>query len=125
MDVAEIAADRGWIRIADKALAVLVRNACLDVLGVAAMDSRFSNTLSSRIAGEDAEGVHISIRDNKVNASLYLLLYHGVRAPEVALRVQERVKEALADSAELAVGTVDIFVQGIIFGEERRFTHDG
>ncbi len=125
MDVAEIAADHGLVRVADKALAVLVRDACLEVPGVAGMDSRFGGALSSRIVGEDAEGVHISVREGKVNAALYLLLYHGVRAPEVALRVQERVKEALLESAGLGVATVDIFVQGIIFGQEGRFSHGG
>lgn len=124
MDVAEIAAEHGLVRIADKALAAVVREACLEVPGVAAMDSRFGHALSSRIAGEDAEGVHISIHDNKVSAALYLLVYHGPRAPEVALHVQERVKEALASSAGLGIETVDVFVQGIVFGEEGRFAHD-
>ena len=124
MDVAEIAGDHGLLRIADKALASLVRDACLEVPGVAGMGSRFSHSFSSRTAGEDAEGVSISIHGQKISAALYLLIYHGLRAPEVALHVQEKVKEALADSAGLGISTVDIFIQGIVFGEEGRFSHD-
>lgn len=121
MDVAEISAEQGMIRIADKAIAVIVRNACLQVPGVAAMDNRFSNAISSRIVGEDAEGVHISVHENKVHAELYILVLHGIRVPELALRVQEKVKEALMDSLGLGVTAVDIFIQGIIFGQEGIF----
>ena len=85
MDVAEISAEQGMIRIADKAIAVIVRDACLQVPGVAAM------------------------------------VLHGIRVPELALRVQEKVKEALMDSLGLGVTAVDIFVQGIIFGQEGIF----
>ena len=46
MDVAEIAGDHGLLRIADKALASLVRDACLEVPGVAGMGSRFSHSFS-------------------------------------------------------------------------------
>ena len=85
------------------------------------MDNRFSNAISSRIVGEDAEGVHISVHENKVHAELYILVLHGIRVPELALRVQEKVKEALMDSLGLGVTAVDIFVQGIIFGQEGIF----
>lgn len=56
MDVAEIAGDHGLLRIADKALASLVRDACLEVPGVAGMGSRFSHSFSSRIAERMQKG---------------------------------------------------------------------
>lgn len=123
MEVAEIPTERGVIRIADKVLALLVREACLGVPGVAAMDDRFSGALSSRIVGEDAEGVHLSIHEDKVLVALYLRLYHGLRAPEIALHVQEQVKEAVMKSTGLDVASVDIFIQGIVFGQEGQFEH--
>ena len=125
MDAAEISADHGVIRIADRVLAMVVRDACLEVPGVAGMDDRFSGSFSSRIVGEDAEGVHVSIQDNKVGISLYLRLYHGLRAPEVALHVQEKVKETILYSAGLSVSSVDVFVQGIVFDQEGQFKDGG
>lgn len=123
MDIAEIAADKGLIRFADRALAEIAREACLSVDGVAAMDSRYALAIPSMIGGPDAEGVRISIHDNKVEVSLYILVMHGLRVPELALHVQERVKEALSSMTGLAVSSVNIFVQGIIFGQEGRYGH--
>lgn len=118
MDVAELTTEKGLIRIADKALASLVQEACLRVDGVAAMDTGFGSSLSSMIGIEDAEGVHISIRKNTVNTALYILVRHGIRVPELALRVQEKVKETLTDIAGVSVASVDIYIQGILFDKK-------
>lgn len=123
MDVAEITGSGGFIRIADKALAAIARKACLSVDGVASMDSRFTHAISSMIVGTDAEGVSISIRENQVEVSLYIFVMHGIRVPELALHVQERVKENLSDLTGLSVASVNIFVQGIVFGQEGRYMH--
>lgn len=117
MDTAEVRTDRGVIRIADKALAVLAQEACLSVPGVAGMDLRFSHPIPSRLVGEDAGGVHVDIRDNKASVGLYVLVCHGPRIPEVALHIQENVKETLAEKAGISVTDVDVNIQGIVFGE--------
>lgn len=117
MDAAEVRTERGVIRIADKALAVIAQEACLSVDGVAGMDLRFSHPIPSRIVGEDAGGVHVAVKENKVSVGLYILACHGPRIPEVALHIQERVKESLAGRAGVTVSDVDVYVQGIVFGQ--------
>ena len=118
MDVAEFITGKGALRIADKALAQLAQEACLSVEGVAAMDTGFGSSLSSMIGLEDAAGVHVSIRDNKASVSLYILVRHGIRVPELALHVQEKVKEVLTETGGVAVSNVDINIEGILFGSE-------
>lgn len=118
MDVAEFITGKGAVRIADKALAQLAQKACLSVEGVAAMDTGFGSSLSSMIGLEDAAGVHVSIRDNKAGVALYILVRHGIRVPELALHVQEKVKEILTEIGGVAVSNVDIYIQGILFGSE-------
>lgn len=123
MDVAERAGSGGVIRIADKVLAAIARRACLSVPGVASMNSRGSHSIPSMIAGAEGEGVRISIRNDQVEVDLYILAVHGLRVPEVALHVQEKVREALSDMTGLHVSSVNVFVEGMIFGQEGRYGH--
>lgn len=123
MDVAEIAGSGGVIRIADKVLATIARRACLSVPGVASMNSRYNHAIPSMIAGDDAEGVRISIRDNQVEVDLYILAVHGLRVPEVALHVQEKVRDTLSSMTGLHVSSVNVSVEGMIFGQEGRYNH--
>lgn len=118
MDIAEFITGKGAIRIADKALASLARDACLSVEGVASMDTGLGSSISSMIGLEDAAGVHVSVRDNKAAVALYILVRHGIRVPELALRVQEKVKEVLTEVGGVAVTNVDIYIEGILFGNE-------
>lgn len=116
MDIAEIKTEKGLVRIADKALAAIARRACLSAEGVAAMDPRYQSGIPSMIVGTDAEGVHVVIHENKIEVALYIWVHHGYRVPEIALRVQEAVKEALKNTSGLPVVSVDIFVEKIVFG---------
>lgn len=118
MDAAEITSEFGVIRITDKVLAVIVQKACLSVDGIAAMDMRFNSPLSSRLIGEDAGGVHITIHENKASVSVYILAKYGLRIPEIALHAQECIKEALWREAEVSVSNVDVYIQGIVFNGE-------
>ncbi len=42
---------------------------------------------------------------------------YGYRIPDIALRLQERIKTALVNYTEIEVETIDIVVQDIIFDD--------
>ena len=62
------------------------------------------------------EGVKVQVlEDGSLQVSLHIVVYYGYRVPDIALRLQERVKTALVDMTEATVNNVDIYVQDIVF----------
>lgn len=120
MDTGEIKTEYGAIRISDKVMAEVARKVCLSVPGVAAMDARFTEVLPSVITGEDAEGVQISVEENEIRAELYFTVYYGLRVPDLAIKVQKEVKDALKEETGLSVAYVNVNVQDILFRKEER-----
>ena len=47
----------------------------------------------------------------------YVSISYGYRIPDIALRLQERIKTALVNYTEIEVETIDIVVQDIIFDD--------
>ena len=48
-----------------------------------------------------------------VNVFVYVIVAYGVNIPEVALKIQRRVKEAVESMTEYEVNYVDVHVEGV------------
>ena len=117
MQTAEVKNDLGTIRVADQVVAMIARGIALRTPGVYAMDDRFSHGISAVISDAEAEGVRVSMKDNGVVIDLYIAVSHGDRVPAIALKLQEAVKEGVADSTGLRVNAVNVNVERIVFEE--------
>ena len=60
-----------------------------------------------------APGVRTEVRDGRVRVELFLIVGVGRRIPEVAQRVQNRVKATVEHMTGLKVAGVDIHIQGV------------
>ena len=120
VEVAEITNSSGTVRIAAHVIAKIVRDVfTLSVPGVIRMDSDLSDTISQAIGMECTNRVHVSVNEAGASINLYILVKHGVRIPDLALTVQHKVKEEVHKETNVPVETVNIYVQGIIFDNEK------
>lgn len=115
MEASEISTVAGTISFSGQVFAYVARRAAISVKEIAALDSRFSNTISHAVGMETVRGVHVSFDESEVSIDLYILVYHGCRIPEVALKVQEQVKDAVLKETRVPVSAVNVYVQGVIF----------
>ena len=65
-----------------------------------------------------AKGVKVEVGETEAAVDLYIIVKYGVRIPEVALAVQENVKQAIETMTGLTVVEVNIHVQGVGVPEE-------
>ncbi len=108
----------GTINIADRALAAIAYITSLQMEGVVSMDPGLVADLTSMF-GKEAEttGVTVHIEDDEVSVDLYIRVAYGLRVPDLALRLQEKVRSALETYAEVTVVAINVYVQGIIIDE--------
>ena len=92
----------GAVRIADEVVSIIAGLAATEVKGIEGM--------SGGIAG--------GIAETEAAVDLYIIVKYGVRIPEVALAVQENVKQAIETMTGLTVVEVNIHVQGVGVPEE-------
>jgi uncharacterized alkaline shock family protein YloU len=90
-------------------------------VGVAALSSGFSDTLSKNILGRDPlyTGIKVSQNEEGITTDVYVLVEYGRKIPEVAWDIQENVKNAINEMTELNVNAVHIHIQGVIAMEEK------
>lgn len=107
----------GTINITDDTLCTIVAATTITVPGVVGMSSNavegFTNLLGFK---NYTQGVKIVSRKGlNLSFSVYITAIHGYRIPEVALKIQEKIKTAIEFYTNFIVTSVNVYVQDLIF----------
>ncbi len=104
----------GDIRIADEVISIVASLAAQEVHGVVGMSGGLTDGINSYLGRENAsKGVRLKFVGKTVNASVYIIIEYGCSIPEVALEVQEKVKDAIEGMTGYEVQFVDVNVEGV------------
>ena len=98
-------------------LVTIARLSALSVPGVSRMAQVPGgvNRLFKRGIGD---GVRIEVKDNVVNANLYLILKPHVNIREVSRNVQHQVARALQEMVGMDIGGIEIHIEDIDMDED-------
>ncbi len=106
--------DFGDIRIADEVICIVASLAAQEVAGVVGMSGGFTDGINRFLGKENAsKGVRLKFDGKMVNASIYINVEYGYCIPEIALEVQEKVKDAIEAMTGYEVQFVDVNVEGV------------
>ena len=105
----------GAIRIADEVVSIIAGLAATEVDGIAGMSGGIAEMLGRK---NFAKGVKVEVGEKEAAVDLYIIVKYGVRIPDIALAVQENVKQAIETMTGLSVVEVNVHVQGVGFPEE-------
>ena len=104
----------GDIRIADEVICIVASLAAQEVPGVVSMSGGLTDGINRFLGKENAsKGVRLKFEGKLVNASVYINVEYGACIPEIALEVQERVKDAIEAMTGYEVQFVDVNVEGV------------
>lgn len=104
----------GDIQVASEVISIVASLAAQEVPGVLSMSGSFADGLNHFLGKENAsKGVRISYEGPLVNAKVYVNVEYGSCIPEIALEIQEKVKDAIEKMTGYEVQFVDVHVQGV------------
>jgi len=101
----------GKVKIADEVLANIAGTAVLEAEGVAGMSNQMD--FAGRLRGKTSKGINLSVNEEEVQITISIVVKTGVKIQEVALDVQQKVKNAIETMTGFAVTEVNIQVVGL------------
>ena len=110
----------GNIKISVEVVAKIASIAATEIEGVSCMRSNFVNEVAQKLGAKKSgtQGVKVEIAEDMATIDLYLVVDYGVKIPELAWNVQEKVKESVEAMTGLAVTAVNIHIEGINFEKD-------
>ena len=109
------------IQIADDVVAVIAGKAVSEVNGVAEMAGGFAGGITEVLSGKKnlSKGIKVDIADDEAKIAVNIVVEYGVRIPDVAFEIQNRVKKAVEAMTGLNVSSVNVHVQGVKTSEQK------
>ena len=100
------------MKVADEVISIVAGLAAQEVNGVIGMSGSFAEGLNEFLGKKSfAKGVRITVDGHVVTAADYVK--YGSCIPEIALEIQEKVKEAIENMTGYEVKFVDVHIQGV------------
>ena len=111
----EVTLENSNIKIADDVIAVIAGAAASEVPGVSAMAGGFAGGISEVFSGKKnfAKGIKVEAGEKETRIDVNIIVEYGVRIPDVAFEIQNRVKKAVESMTGLKVLDVNVNVQGV------------
>lgn len=111
----------GNVKVADEVISIVAGLAAQEVNGVIGMSGGFAEGLNELLGKKSfAKGVRITVDGHVVTAAVYVNVEYGSCIPEIALEIQEKVKEAIENMTGYEVKFVDVHIQGVARRPEER-----
>ena len=103
------------IKISDDVVAVIAGVAVSEVSGVAEMAGGFAGGISEVLSGKKnlSKGIKVDVGEKETKIDVNIIVDYGVRIPDIAFDIQNRVKSAVEGMTGLKVTAVNVHVQGV------------
>ncbi len=108
------------VKISDDVVQIIAGIAAGEVDGVQGMGTSLTSGIAELLGGKKpiSRGVKVDIREDSVTMDMHIIVRYGVRIPDIAWQVQEKVKEAVETMTGLQVLKVNIHIDGISMEKE-------
>ena len=110
------------IQISDDVISVIAGKAVSEVEGVAGMAGGFAGGITEVLSGKKnlSKGIKVDINENVAKIDVNIIVEYGIRIPDVAFEIQNRIKKAVETMTGLKVSSVNVHVQGVSIIEEKK-----
>ena len=106
--------DGEGIRIANDVIAAIANKSASEVPGVFSMSGGISDVFGKKMS----KGIKVDADEKNTKIDVNIIVEYGVRIPDIAFEIQNRVKKAVESMTGLVVTEVNVHVQGVNLPEE-------
>jgi uncharacterized alkaline shock family protein YloU len=115
----EKAEKHGVIKISEEVVATIAGLAAADVAGIAGMSGGIAGDLVEKLGRKSlSKGIKADVGENEANIDLNVIVDYGVNIHEVAVQLQNSVRNAVENMTGLDVVNVNVHIQGLSFSSE-------
>jgi uncharacterized alkaline shock family protein YloU len=106
--------DMGSIHVDDEVLSIVAGLAASEVAGVYGMSGGIRGGINEMLGKQNfSKGIKVYTEGRTVRVEVHVIITYGYNIPDVAIKLQEKVKEAVESMAGYEVTAVDIHVEGV------------
>ena len=107
------------LSISEEVISTLTERVIMSVAGVHALNG---GIMSGLLGKKGAQGIKVDITGKEISLDVYITVDYGVKIPDIAWEIQDRVKKELENMTGMIVTTVNVHIQGINYDKKEAKT---
>lgn len=112
--------DLGKVEIAQEVIEVITGIAASEVKGVSSMRGSFATDVVERFGKKShSKGVKVELTESGILIDLFVVLHFGVSIPQVAEKLQTKIRQTLKTMTALEIAEINVHVVGIQMDQEK------
>ena len=118
-------AEMGNIKISNEVVAIISGIAAMEVKGVHSMSGSFADGITTILGRRNlGKGVKVEVGEVECSIDANIRVEYGIRIPDVALTVQQKIIKVVTDMTGLKVVEVNVYVQDIFVPKDENDTEE-
>lgn len=103
------------INISEEVITTISGIAVSEISGVAEMAGGITGGITEVLSGKKnlSKGIKADVAGNNVKIDVNIIVNYGIRIPDVAFDIQNKVKQTVENMTGLKVNEVNVHVQGV------------
>ena len=103
------------LTVSEEVVAVIVEKTVKAIPGIYDINGGIIDGITNMLASKRVKGIKVEITEKAISIGIYLIVEYGVKIPDIAWDVQDKVKKEVEDMVGMPVSAVNVHIQGINF----------
>ena len=103
------------LSISDEVISTIVEKTVMSIPGIYDINGGIIDGITNMLGTKRMKGIKVEITDKSISIDVYLIVEYGVKIPDIAWDVQDKVKKVVEEMTGMVVTAVNIHIQGINF----------
>jgi len=106
------------LSISEEVISTLAGRVVLSVTGVYSLYGGIMGGINNMLGKKNAQGIKVDINGNEISMDVYIVVEYGVKIPDIAWDIQDKVKKELENMTGMIVTTVNVHIQDINYDKK-------
>jgi len=103
------------LTVSDEVISTIVEKTVMSIPGIYDINGGIIDGITNMLGSKRMRGIKVDIDNKSVSIDIYVIVEYGVKIPDIAWDIQDKVKKIIEDMTGLNVTAVNIHIQGINF----------
>lgn len=101
------------LSISEDVIATLAERVIVSINGVYSLNGGIMGGINNMLGKKLSQGIKVDINKNEISMDVYITVEYGVKIPDIAWDIQDKVKKELENMTGMIVTVVNVHIQGI------------
>lgn len=101
------------LSISEEVIATLAERVIVSINGVFSLNGGIMGGINNMLGKKASQGIKVDINKNEISMDVYITVEYGVKIPDIAWEIQDKVKKELENMTGMIVTVVNVHIQGI------------